>query len=353
MENPGARIKQARLAAGLSLRLLGERAGISQTAVNKYERGELVPASAMLLKLAHALNVLVEYFFRSDRLELEHVEYRHHSKLSGAARNRMLALIRERSERQFALDRLLPDSLPLFELPGSLPERIATLDAVEDAALALRHAWKLGENPIPDMVGTLEDHGVIVLLMPSLDQRFNGLSARVDGKPVIAVGEDWPGDRQRFTLAHELGHRVLAGRLASELDQEKACNRFAGAFLVPAGAVYQTLGRRRHRLEPRELWLLKQEYGLSMAGWIMRAQQTGCITKSQAAQLHGLFRKRGWHLAEPGEPYPQEYPQRFEQQVYRALAEDLINEAKAAQLLGKPLFELYGERTDRLDAATG
>ncbi len=62
MENPGARIKQARLAAGLSLRLLGQRAGISQTAVNKYERGELVPASAMLLKLAHALNVLSSTF---------------------------------------------------------------------------------------------------------------------------------------------------------------------------------------------------------------------------------------------------------------------------------------------------
>ncbi len=353
METIGARIKQARLAAGLSLRELGERVELSQTAVAKYEQGQLTPSSGMLLKLARALNVRVEYFFRADTFELEQVEYRHHNQLPESGKHRMLALIREQLERQFALERLLPDSLSPFELPDGLPARIDDLEALETVALTVRHAWKLGENPIPDMVGALEDHGIIVLLVPSLDQRFNGLSARVDGKPVIAVGEDWPGDRQRFTLAHELGHLILSGRLAPGLDEEKACDRFAGAFLVPANAVHLTLGPQRHWLEPRELMLLKQEYGLSMGGWIMRAVQTGCLNKTQAGKLHGLFRKHGWHREEPGEPYPRETPQRFEQQVYRALAEELINETKAAQLLGKPLMAFHTERMDDLDAALG
>ena len=57
----------------------------------------------------------------------------------------------------------------------------------------------------------------------------------------------WPGndkarpERQRFTLAHELGHLMLEGRLADGLDEEKACNRFAGAFLAPRVAVITVL----------------------------------------------------------------------------------------------------------------
>ena len=37
------------------------------------------------------------------------------------------------------------------------------------------------------------------------------LTAMVNDTPVIVVGRDWTGDRQRFTLAHELGYLALAG----------------------------------------------------------------------------------------------------------------------------------------------
>ena len=47
-----------------------------------------------------------------------------------------------------------------------------------------------------------------------------------------------------------------------------------------------------------------------------------------------FFRKQGWHKDEPGDQLPPEKPQLFEQLVFRALAEDLIGESKAAELLG-------------------
>ena len=346
----GDRIKQARLAAGLSLRELAEKVNLSQTAIDKYEQNKLAPSSSMLIKLAQALNVRVEYFFRSEDVELEQIEYRQHVKLTGKHKAQVLGAIKEQLERQFALNRLLPNSLPPFNLP-KLPRAIDNLETVEDVALKLRQVWKLGENPIPDLIGTLEDQGIIVLLIDSGGERFNGLSAQVGGKPVIAIGSHWPGDRQRFTLAHELGHLVLKGRLAENLDEEKACDRFAGAFLAPAASVKQALGEKRRWLEPRELALLKREFGISMNAWIYRAEQSGCVNKTQAGKLHGFFRKHGWHRQEPGAPYPREQSRRFEQQVYRALAEDLINEAKAAELLNKPLVELHAQRMDGLDAA--
>ncbi|MGE4585292.1 MAG: ImmA/IrrE family metallo-endopeptidase [Sphaerochaeta sp.] len=42
------------------------------------------------------------------------------------------------------------------------------------------------------------------------------------------------GDRQRFTLAHELGHFYLSGKLDASMDEKKSCLRFAQAFLLPS-----------------------------------------------------------------------------------------------------------------------
>ncbi len=51
------------------------------------------------------------------------------------------------------------------------------------------------------------------------ENKFDGLAARVSGMPIVVVGRHWPGDRQRFTLAHELGHLMLQGCLAPDLDE--------------------------------------------------------------------------------------------------------------------------------------
>ena len=78
---------------------------------------------------------------------------------------------------------------------------------------------------------------------------------------VWVVSTHSSGDRQRFTLAHELGHLVLHGRLAEGIDEEKACNQFAGAFLLPKSGVLQHLGTFRRHLELQELFLLKVIFG--------------------------------------------------------------------------------------------
>jgi len=210
----------------------------------------------------------------------------------------------------------------------------------------VREAWGLGVNPIPDFIDTFEEHGIRVFRTSiAHDERFDGLAALVQGNPVVVLREDWPGDRQRFTLAYELGHLVLEGRMAEDLDMELAANRFAGAFLVPEKAARRALGNKRHWLEPRELWLLKQEYGLSMSGWLHRAQDLGIIPDHAYRRLRREFKARGWLKKEPFGDYPGEQPRVFEQLVYRALAEELIGESNAAELLGKPLMQFHSERT--------
>jgi hypothetical protein len=64
------------------------------------------------------------------------------------------------------------------------------------------------------------------------------------------------------------------------------------------------------------------------------------------------FRSRGWHKDEPCQEYPQEKSQMFEQMAFHALAEDLITESKAAELLAVPLMDFHALRNmERADAA--
>ena len=341
----GERIKQARKATGLSLRTLADRAGVTAMAISKYEAGKSTPSSGVLLSLAKALGVRTEYFFRPVKIELQEVEYRKHSRLPKKALQKIEGDITEQIERFIELEQLLPNGpVQAFKLPDNLNATVSTLDEIEDVANKLRDAWNLGVDPIPVLTDMLEERGVKVFQSDAIPGDFDGMAAKVDGIPVIVVSSNAPGDRQRFTLAHELGHLVLNGRLASGLDDEAASNRFAGAFLAPASEVRKELGDRRVWLEPQELAALKNAYGLSMQAWMHRAKDLGIMPETRYIEMRKYFSKRDWSKTEPGAAYPKEHPQLFDQLVFRALAQDLISESKAAELLRMPLYEFQKKR---------
>jgi Zn-dependent peptidase ImmA (M78 family)/DNA-binding XRE family transcriptional regulator len=342
----GDRIKQARTASGLSLRGLAEKAGISAMAISKYENNRSTPSAAVLLELAQALGVRTEYFFRPVSVELRQVEYRKHARLPKKILQRIQGDVLEQVERYCSLEDILPvNPTRPFRVPDGLPDRIESPDEIEHVANRVRDAWRLGQNPIPDLTGMLEERGIKVFQSNALhDGKFDGLACRVNGAPIVVVGSDWPGDRQRFTLAHELGHLVLEGRVPAGMDIERAANRFAGAFLVPAAEVLKELGEKRSRFEPRELCVLKKAYGLSMGGWLHRALDLGIVNDANYLKMVKMFRKFGWHKKEPCAEYPKEDPQVFIQLVFHALAEDLVSESRAAELLGKPLMEFRALR---------
>lgn len=344
------RIRQARLSAGLTLGALGEKVGVSHTAIQKYEKGLLTPSSSQLLKMARACGIRTEYFFRSHTVELLQPEFRKLSTFGKTAQDGLKIKVVELVEKRVELLGAFPElPFPAFAPPANLPEHLAALDEIDAFSDQVRNAWQLGLNPIADLTDTLEGLGVLVIVVDEENPGFSGLTAKArtnDGReyPVVAVSKRWPGDRQRFTLAHELGHLILEGRLAEGIDEEKACDRFAGAFLAPRVAVLQLLGAQRRALEWQELYVLKHEFGLSMAGWLQRAKQCGVITESAHLSMVMRFSAKGWRKNEPGDPLPQEHPRLFDQLVYRALAEQYISEGKAAELLGIPMMRFHKER---------
>ncbi len=334
----GGRLKAARRAAGLSLRALADEVGVSAQAISKYERDMDVPGSAVLLKLARALDVKVEYFFRTRQVTLQSPAYRCRV-LARKQEQVAQGQIQDWLERYVEIESLLPAEDKLhFTLGDEIVREAKNIEDAERAAQSLRDHWGLGVAPIESMVELLEDRGIKVGMIEA-DERFDGCTFELDGDPVIAIRRGVPGDRQRFSLAHELGHIVL--RPVGDVSGEKAASRFAGAFLVPASVARRELGAKRRSVSMQELFLLKHKYGLSMQAWIYRAKDLHIISEIEAAYMYRAFRRLGNHNMEPGEPIPQERPTRMEQLVFRALAEDIISQSRAAELLDRPLSEFW------------
>jgi len=338
----GVRIRAARAMAGLSQRSLAEQVGVSAMAISKYERDLDAPGSAVLLRLAKSLRVGLEYFFRPTAVALTAPSYRKRASLPRAEEARILQQVQESLERYLEIEDLLGET-PSVDLPPK--QSVATLQEVEAVALRLREQWQLGTDAIEGLIERLEAHGVKVGLVDAHGD-FDALTLWAnDSTPVIVVKRDLPGDRQRFSLAHELGHLVLDPIMG--LDPEQAAYRFAGAFLAPAPAVEAELGATRHVLSLYELHLLKHKYGLSMQAWIHRAEDLGILSERDAKRLLKEFGERGWRRAEPGDALPSERPQRQERLIMRALAEDIISPGRAAELLAKPLRQFQAEEAEQ------
>lgn len=333
----GERIKLARKAKAMSQRDLAEKAGISAMSISKYERGENNPSSEILMRIAKALNEKVEYFFRPKPQADSLVLYRKHAALGKKELISIQARIQEWLERYIEIESLFPasDSSP-FDLP-SFP--IATVEDVEKAAEKMREEWRLGVDPIDDLTEVLESRGIKIGLV-ECDEGFDACTFIYNGKPVIATRKKIPGDRQRFNIAHELGHIIL--KVSDEEINEPAAFRFAGAFLFPREAAYYELGKHRTNLGLRELYYLKKKFGLSMQAIVYRAKDLKIISKSTYKKIFGIFSEKGFRKSEPWEAYPSEIPMRMERLLLRLLAEKIITPSRAEELFKDKIDELGG-----------
>jgi Zn-dependent peptidase ImmA (M78 family) len=338
----GDRIKQARIGKGLSLRGLAARTGnyVSAQVIHKYELGKSTPGSDVLIHLAKALDVKVEYFFRPESVQvtLSPQAYRKRRAASSKHLQSIRAKAKEWVERYLEVESLFPDNRFMgVKIPDPDQRMVKKIKDVENLAVALRKLWVLGIDPIENLTEVLEDHGVKVVMLEG-EEDFDGLSCWANGKiPVILIKKGLSGDRQRSSLAHELGHLIMD--VSSNVDEEKVAFRFSGAFLVPEGVVYQELGKQRHTIDLGELLMLKKKYGMSMQQWVYRAKDLSIISEGRATELFRLFRRKGWHRNEPGDPVSPEEPGRFKRLLLQAVTERLISPVRAAEILGEPFIQ--------------
>ena len=337
------RLRLARKRSGLSLRALSSEIDgiVSAQAIGKYERAEMMPSSAVVIALADALEVTPSYLLSPSSVSLESVEFRKLSSTRARERAAVEASVLDHVDRYLQIEEILGIDTAAQEIPDGAPYRITSLEDVEAATTALRDAWNLGNSPIQNMTELLEEHGIKVFKL-DLPERVDGLSCRVnrvDGGdiPVVVCSTGKTIERQRFTIAHELGHLVLD--IPSAIAEERTCHRFAGAFLAPRSELIREVGRRRHDFGYAELIEIKRMFGISAAALVMRMRDLGIIKE---ATLRAIFRGIGssWRNQEPRPLKRKERPRRFRRLCLRALAEHEISDSKAAELLGLRVSEI-------------
>ena len=333
----GQRIKQFRLAKNYSLDELVAATGgiVSKVALSKYERGIIKPSNRVLAAIAKALNVKTINLALQPNVKVQFVAYRKGSGLSKKEQSNVESLITSKLEDRVKIqDLLFSSSKPNLPVKSF---KVKSIKDVESFAIELRSKWKLGLDPISNLTELLENNFVHVIFIDNA-KSFDGISALVYAndtqlKAAAVVSKNHiPGERQRLNLAHELGHIVLD--IAPNLDEERVAFRFGGAFLAPKDSVLNIVGSRREHFQPRELFILKKIFGISIQALLFRLRDLDIISQTSFSNWYRIINKNNWKRNEPM-PMKEETSYWFEKNVLHAFSEGLISSDEAARLLGE------------------
>lgn len=331
------RLKSARLKAGLSLRSLAEELGtISFQALGQYEKGMYFPDSEKLAKLCKVLNVRPDYFTREQLFDLGEVSFRKLKSHPEKDNKQLIEETRDYVERFAELKEFVGENAGSYKKElKRIP--VLSIEEAEHAANKLRVQWKMGDSPITNLTDLLEDKGFMVLEVEA-KQEVDGLSTFIDSiqQPVIVVNKAKQViiERKRFTIAHELAHLILEIPAETKKDvEERWCNRFAAAFLLPKTSVFNELGQKRKKILQYEMEVLKTEYGISVPAIVYRLFDLGIFTTYDMQYWMKHLDQIGYRsTSEPSKFKGEEVPRRFDQLIVRCLAEEFITVSKAAAL---------------------
>jgi Zn-dependent peptidase ImmA (M78 family)/DNA-binding XRE family transcriptional regulator len=331
---------------GLTQRALAAAAGgISAQAICRYEKGQDVPSSSVLIRLADALRVRTDYFFRKNTVVLGAPVFRVGCNLPDREKAEIHSIVADELERYSEIERILgKEAGDILDVPQDCQDPVRDISDVEQRAECIREYWKVGLDALGSLTELFEAHAIRVVCVNQSDD-FDGCTYE-NHPPVIVVNCNRPSDRRRFSLAHELGHIVL--RFPDDWDdhsREKAINRFAGAFLVPADTARMELGIFG-QLNLYELRILREKYGLSVQSWIHRAEEVGSVPKSSCDAFRAQLKNAGLYNKELGKPLETEKSDRHERLVVGAFCKGIISQSKAANLLAMGIEEFDAMLTE-------
>ena len=291
-----ALIKVARQARGMSQVQLAKEAGVTQAAISKLEAGVFQPAPEFVESLAKALTFPKSLFYETDPVfgVPVSVSYRKRASVGSKATDKLEAEI---NLRLMHLRRLLSsmDYQPELSLPRFDIDEYDG-DAVRVAQLVRRH-WGVPSGPLHNLTALVERAGCIVLPCEFESIGVYGLTLQPPRLPTcIFLNKAMPGDRQRFTLAHELGHAIMH-RMPS-VDMEREADAFASELLMPAQDVCVDL---MGGVSLPRLAALKPIWRVSMGALLVRAKTLGCITDMQSTYLWRQMSSNGYRTKEPPE----------------------------------------------------
>jgi Zn-dependent peptidase ImmA (M78 family) len=308
--DPNQRLRNLRQLNGMTQKAFAAELGIGQAQLSLIERGERPLTAGHMVAARQRFNISLDFF---DAPPITYgpndLNYRT-KKLTQAQQDRaatMFGLI-EMEVRNQADVTNLTGSLGAPEYDDVRPRPRREIEALAAAARDLIGARR--DRVINNVVRCIERLGILVanIDLPDLSDRIDGVSTpkRTEDPFVMTIDFLKPGDRIRFSGAHELGHVLLhtESRPVNREAREVEADSFASAFLLPSD---QMLDELSPGLTLAGYARVKARWGVSMQAIIRRALDLGVINQDRYRSLHIQISSRGWRKTEPVD-IPREAP---------------------------------------------
>ncbi|HTQ14668.1 MAG TPA: XRE family transcriptional regulator [Rhizomicrobium sp.] len=288
----------ARAARGFTQGDLADAASVTQALISKIENGFILdPTPEMVSAFAHALKYPEEFFYSYEKPHgLPPFHFRKRASLGAKILAKIEADI---NIRRIHIDRLMRS----FESHTARDFPTIDLDLNQwtprDAARHVRGLWMIPRGPIEDLTAVVERAGAVVVQIDFATPKLDALSFRLPGKPpLIFMNSVVPGDRYRFSLAHELAHLIFHNHPETDETMEDEADEFAGELLTPGSEVrpylaYATLPKYGRA---------KQYWKVSIKSLIVQASRLKVITPNLYTRLNVQYSKAGY--GKFGEPFP-------------------------------------------------
>lgn len=303
------KLRLARCAAGRSLAEIGELLGVTRQYAHKLEVNA-IPSPNQLERLCEVLRVEENFFFapRKSGVELEQCHFR-------SVRTSTLTL-KKTIAAQVEMFELLVDELdkevafPILDF-AALDEPVTGAGKIELVAERFRREQGLGLGPLSNVTKLAEKIGVLVVNLADADDRVDAFSL-FNKRPLIVrnTSKANPG-RQRFDLAHELGHLVMHQGIETGCrETEEQANQFASALLMPRASFAAEFPTMRGKyLNWTALKELKLRWKVSFKALIYRARALDLLTADQAKSGFTYLARKGFTKSEEfDELIPMESP---------------------------------------------
>ncbi|MFI6895246.1 helix-turn-helix domain-containing protein [Streptomyces sp. NPDC050256] len=294
----GKRLRLARQLAGLRKNALAEKVDKTPTAIAAYEKSTKRPAPATVAQLSLALGVDPSFFLPGP-VALEFSD--------AVAHFRSL-----RSTTQLARDQALAYGLATVDVSATLERHVefpeediphcemrVDVESPEGAAGALRERWNVAPGPVGHLVRMAEHQGVLVVFSPPQGASVDAYSFEGLSRPVVVLNPTKDNFyRQRFDLAHELGHLVMhADAEPGSPRIEAQADSFAAEFLMPEEQIKNILPSKA---DWAQLQRIKESWGVSLQALLYRSRALGIMSDVTYRNAMIFLSSKGWKRQEPG-----------------------------------------------------
>lgn len=280
----GLELKLLRLFNEFSLEDVADKIGKSKQYVHKLETGLSYPTDDLLAMLCIIFDVKEDFFYQvHSPLQEDQIHFRSLKSSRQFAKQVVIA----RAEQLNRLLRFIENhvNLPEYSI-NSIDTDHTTLtgDQIEKIADDFRAQFELGLAPIPNLTEFCEDIGIIVTDFDSISTEVDALSL-ITQRPIIVRNTSKRSVcRQRFDIAHEVGHMVLHNSvITGDNLTESQAHRFASSLLLPQSMLRTNFPIlfKGGRFDWAKMSEFKQIWGISKAAILYRAKQLNLLDENQ------------------------------------------------------------------------